>query len=53
MRFVFAILVSTLFYACSPNNVDIENSFEKYFKENQATGTFALFNNSSGRFTSL
>ena len=37
--------------ACSPNNVEIDQSLEKYFKETNTTGTFALFNNGTGRFT--
>lgn len=39
------------FFSCSPNNVTIDNSLEKYFKENGATGCFALLNNSNGEFT--
>ena len=51
MRFVSFLAASLMLLGCTPNNVDIDNSLEKYFKENQATGTFALFNNSTGRFT--
>jgi beta-lactamase class D len=51
MRFICFVLIVLACVGCSPNNVDIDNSFEKYFKQNNCTGTFALFNNSTGRFT--
>jgi len=38
------------FYACSPNNVNIDKSLGKYFKENNVEGCFALFNNGNGKF---
>jgi len=38
------------FYACSPNNVNIDESLGKYFKENNVEGCFALFNNGNGKF---
>ena len=39
------------FMACSPNNVTVENSYQKYFDENKVTGTFGLFDNGTGQFT--
>ncbi len=51
MRFLVSILVILGFISCSPNNVDIDNSLGKYFKENNAEGCFALLNNSTGQFT--
>jgi beta-lactamase class D len=51
MRFAFVLSASLVLFGCTTNNIDIDNSFEKYFTENNATGTFALFNNSTGRFT--
>src|SRR5215203_965935 len=39
------------FIACSPNNVRIDTSFEKYFKENKVEGCFGMFNNGNGQFT--
>ena len=39
------------FCACSPNNVNVDDSLGKYFKENNAEGCFALFNNGTGQFT--
>lgn len=48
--FLFFILVLFCF-SCSPNNVNIDDSLEKYFKENNVEGCFALFNNGTGEFT--
>jgi beta-lactamase class D len=44
-------LVVVLFVACSPNNVTVENGYQKYFDENKVTGTFGLFDNGTGQFT--
>jgi beta-lactamase class D len=51
MRFLTALVIILGFAACSPNNVDIDNSLGKYFKENKTEGCFALLNNNTGRFT--
>jgi len=51
MRFLFNCLVILCCVGCSPNNVDVDNSLEKYFKENKTKGCFALLNNNSGKFT--
>jgi beta-lactamase class D len=51
MRLYWLCLLPLILYSCSPNNVDTDSSLEKYFTENGASGTFALFNNSTGRFT--
>jgi beta-lactamase class D len=51
MRFVIFCLLVLFMAGCSPNNVDIDNSPETYFKQNHSEGCFALFNNSNGRFT--
>lgn len=40
-----------LVYSCSPNNVNEDASLGKYFKENNVEGTFALFDNGTGKFT--
>ena len=37
--------------ACSPNNVEEDNSLEKYFKENNVQGCFGLYNNATNVFT--
>ena len=46
---IFSLIV--LLAACSPNNVDIDDSLGKYFSENKVEGTFALLNNGTGKFT--
>lgn len=46
----FSILL-ILLSACSPNNVEVDDSLEKYFTDNKMTGCFGLFSNSSGNFT--
>lgn len=52
-RFVAALTSITIivFYSCTPNNVDVDDSLGKYFKENNVEGTFGLFDNGSGKFT--
>ncbi|MBS1628149.1 MAG: class D beta-lactamase [Bacteroidetes bacterium] len=48
----FILFISFLIlHSCSPNNVTIDNSLQKYFDSNHVTGTFALFDNGSGQFT--
>ncbi|MES2005092.1 MAG: class D beta-lactamase [Bacteroidota bacterium] len=42
---------SFLIIACSPNNVTIDNSLQKYFEEQKVTGTFGLYDNGTGQFT--
>jgi beta-lactamase class D len=51
MRLLLLSLLLVGFACCSPNNVDIDNSLKKYFKENKAEGCFALYNNGTGQFT--
>ncbi len=45
------VIVVFAFAACSPNNVTIDNSLQKYFDDNKVTGTFGLFDNGFGEFT--
>ena len=47
---LFLVLACSL-AACSLNNVNKDQSLEKYFKENQVTGSFGLFDNALGKFT--
>ncbi len=42
---------SLLIISCSPNNVAIDNSLQKYFDSNQVTGTFGLYDNGTGQFS--
>ncbi len=43
-------LVIVLAFACSPNNVTIDNSLEKFFTDNHVKGTFGLYDNGKGNF---
>jgi len=36
--------------SCSPNNVKVDNSLQKYFTEHNVTGTFGLYDNGTGQF---
>lgn len=47
--YCFLLIVS--FSACSPNNVRVDNSLEKYFTENKVEGCFAMMDNGTGEFT--
>lgn len=51
LRVLFAALVVSCFFSCSPNNVNVDESLAKYFKENNVEGCFSLFNNGNGEFT--
>ncbi len=52
MRKVFFLLaVAISLVACSPNNVTVDNSLEKFFSDNHTQGTFGIFNNGTGDFT--
>ena len=42
---------SLLITSCTPNNVTIDNSIEKYFDSNHVKGTFGLYDNGTGQFT--
>lgn len=50
-HFIISIVVAALFFSCSPNNVNVDNSLEKYFKENKVEGCFGLMDNGTGEFT--
>ncbi len=43
--------ISVTFLACNNNNVTIDNDIKKFFDETQTTGTFALMDNGTGKFT--
>ena len=52
MKAGFALLsILVVLAACTPNNVDIDNSLKKYFDENRVNGCFALMDNGTGKFT--
>jgi beta-lactamase class D len=49
--FIAAFGICLFCFACSPNNVEVNDSLGKYFEENKVTGCFGLFDNSNGNFT--
>ncbi len=50
-RYLSIVIISSiLIFSCSPNNVTIENGYEKYFKQNGVRGTFAIYNNGQSNF---
>ncbi len=51
MKQIALVLLLVSGWACSPNNVDIDNSLKKYFDENKVDGCFGMFDNGTGRFT--
>lgn len=48
LAFFFVLLV--VLAGCSQNNITIDNSLDKYFKENNVSGTFGLLDNGQGHF---
>ena len=48
--FFFTVL-AILFFSCSVNKAEIDNSLKKYFDENKVDGCFTLLNNSDGKVT--
>jgi beta-lactamase class D len=50
-RFLLICFIAVSFFGCTPDNVKIDNSLGKYFKENKVEGCFALLNNGTGEFT--
>jgi beta-lactamase class D len=51
MRRLLFFLTIVSFLGCTPDNVKIDSSLGKYFKDNKAEGCFALFDNGTGEFT--
>jgi beta-lactamase class D len=51
MRYIHLLFIALIFLGCSSNNVTIDNSLGKFFKQNRVEGCFALYNNSTNEFT--
>ena len=51
MTRIALVLLLIACWACSPNNVKIDDSLKKYFEENKVEGCFALLENGTGQFT--
>lgn len=47
---IFLSFLALSIYGCTPNNVQNDESLATYFKANNVTGTFGLFDNSLGDF---
>lgn len=47
----FLLLAAIAFAGCSPNNVTIDNSLQKFFDDNHVHGTFGIYNNGTDGFT--
>ena len=45
------LLAASVFAACSPNNVTVDNSLQRYFDSAGVKGSFAFFDNGQGHFT--
>ena len=45
------LLIAVSLFACAPNNVTVDESLGKYFKEAGAEGCFAILDNGTGEFT--
>ncbi|MBS1620841.1 MAG: class D beta-lactamase [Bacteroidetes bacterium] len=50
-RILFYFLFPVLIISCSPDNVKLDKSLGKFFKESKVDGCFALMDNGSGKFT--
>ena len=50
-RILLVMILLVSLTSCSLNNVVEDESLEKYFKENNLTGSFGMFNNALGKFT--
>lgn len=51
LRLVFILTLIGLLISCSPNNIDEDQSLEKYFTQNNVTGCFGLQNNATNQLT--
>ena len=48
---IIALVVSSVLFSCSSNNVEEDKSLGKYFTENNVHGCFGLYNNATNQFT--
>jgi beta-lactamase class D len=52
MKVCIALITAViLFYNCSPNNVNVDNSLKKHFDSAGVHGTFAILDNGTNQFT--
>lgn len=50
-HFLIGLFISICLAACSPNNVTVDNSLQKFFDDSHVQGTFGIYNNGTGEFT--
>lgn len=50
-EWIFSAVIAVLLAGCSPNNVTVDESLGKYFKENNVQGSFGIYDNGQGDFT--
>jgi len=50
-QIAFVVIAFFFIQSCTVNNVTVDESIEKYFKDKQVEGTFGMFDNSRGSFT--
>lgn len=48
---IFFVSLIVAFNSCSPNNVTVDSSIQKYFDSNKVIGSFGMFDNGAGEFT--
>ena len=46
-----AVALSVFLFSCAPNNVTVNDSLSRHFKEANAEGCFAILDNGTGQFT--
>lgn len=51
LKTITSIALISVFAACSPNNVTIDNNLKPIFDSNQVIGSFSMFDNGTGQFT--
>lgn len=51
LKVITSIALISVFAACSPNNVTIDNNLKPIFDSNKVIGSFAMFDNGTGQFT--
>ncbi|MFC4233002.1 penicillin-binding transpeptidase domain-containing protein [Parasediminibacterium paludis] len=51
LKIITSITLISVFAACSPNNVTIDNSLKPIFDSSKVIGSFAMFDNGTGQFT--
>ncbi|MDQ3683685.1 MAG: penicillin-binding transpeptidase domain-containing protein, partial [Bacteroidota bacterium] len=51
MKYLLSFSFSVCLFSCTPNNVTVDESLAKHFREFKVEGCFALLDNGTGKFT--